>query len=137
MIQLNQTKLEEIAVFHKITLIVLFGSTASGESSKDSDIDLGILFETAPTNKKEERVLEDFIHLLRTNRLDIAVLNHASPLLLFQVATKGKLVYEKNKGNFLRFSITAYKKYWESNKFRKLKEVFLEKEIRRLCAGSP
>lgn len=132
MIHLNQSKLEEIAIFHKITLIVLFGSHVSGEVSNDSDIDLGILFDKLPSNAKEEKVLEDFIHLLQTNRLDIVVLNHASPLLLFQVATKGKPIYEKNKGNFLRFSITAYKKYWESTKFRKLKEVFLEKEIRRL-----
>ncbi|MFH1563275.1 MAG: nucleotidyltransferase domain-containing protein [Nitrospirota bacterium] len=135
MIHLNQIKLQEIAVFHKITLIILFGSNASGKFSKNSDIDLGILFDKPPTNVQEEKILEDFIHLLRTDRLDIVVLNYVSPLLLFQVAIKGKPIYEKEKGNFLRFSITAYKKYWESNKFRRLKEVFLEKEIRRLIVA--
>lgn len=135
MIHLNKTRLKEIAILHKITLIILFGSEASGRSSKDSDIDLGILFDKPPSNAREEKVLEDFIHLFRTDRLDIVVLNHASPLLLFQVATKGKPVYEKARGNFLRFSITVYKRYWENNKFRRLKEVFLEREIKRLIVA--
>lgn len=132
MLHLNKTRLKEIAYLHKITLIILFGSEVSGKSSKDSDLDLGILFDKPPSHVKEEKVLEDFIHLFRTDRLDLVVLNYASPLLLFQVATKGKSIYEKPKGNFLKFSLTAYKRYWENSKFRRLKEGFLEREIMRL-----
>ncbi|MFQ5456732.1 MAG: nucleotidyltransferase domain-containing protein [Nitrospirota bacterium] len=124
--------LQEIACLHRISLIILFGSKALGKDSKNSDIDLGILFDELPSDVEEEKVLDAFIHLFRTDRLDIVVLSYASPLLLFQVATKGKPIYENVFGSFFKFSIMAHKKYWESEKFRKLKKSFIDREIRKL-----
>ncbi|OGL41520.1 MAG: hypothetical protein A2043_09600 [Candidatus Schekmanbacteria bacterium GWA2_38_9] len=75
--------------------------------------------------------MTDLIKIFKNDSLDVAILNYASPLLLFEVAKKGKLIAERKKGDFLKFKIMAFKKYWETKKFRTLRKTFLNNTISR------
>jgi len=68
----------------------------------------------------------------RTERIDIAFLNEASPLLLYQVVKKGELMAYKSYPKMVEFQLRCLKKYWETSKFRKMKEQVLRDYIERM-----
>ena len=67
-------------------IIFLFGSILSDNFREDSDVDIGVYFESREYDK--DSVYDAVIDFFRTERVDIAFLNEASPLLLYQ---KGNL----------------------------------------------
>lgn len=120
-------KLELLAKKYGVSLVILFGSLARGTTNRNSDIDLALSLEKSISETKEWQLFTDFINLLRTDSLDLVILNYASPLLLFQVAKEGIPIFEKKEGSFTRFKIRAFKKYWETEKFRNMRRVYLDK----------
>ena len=119
--------LKKIALKYRMELIILYGSIAKGTQRRQSDIDIGIYLFKNPSEKLEMAILEDMVNLFKTDALDLAILNYASPLLNYKVVTEGRLLYEKKTGDFLRFKLKAIKDYWNTNKFRTAREEFLDK----------
>lgn len=111
-------------------IIFLFGSVLSNSFREDSDIDIGIYFESIRYDKNS--VCDTIIDFFRTERIDVAFLNEASPLLLYQVVKKGKLMAYKSYTKMVEFQLRCLKKYWETSKFRKMKERVLKDYIERM-----
>ena len=111
-------------------IIFLFGSVLSDNFREDSDIDIGIYFESREYDKNS--VYDAIIDFFRTERIDIAFLNEASPLLLYQVVKKGKPVAYRNYTMLVEFRLRCLKQYWETKKFRKMKEYLLKKSLERI-----
>ena len=117
---------ERLFPFYKesdLRLIVLFGSALTGASHKKSDIDLAFLFDRpvdilSLTNR--------VIRLLHTDKVDVIDLKHASPLLKYSVAEKGKLLYEKSPGMFFEFYSLAFKEYVDTRKLREARETAIK-----------
>jgi len=106
-----------------LRLILLFGSALTGAVHKKSDIDLAFLFDgsvdiLALTNR--------VIRLLHCDNLDVIDLKHASPLLKYSVAEKGKLLYEKSPGMFLEFYSLAFKEFVDTRKLREARETAIK-----------
>ena len=108
-------------------IIFLFGSIISDSFRDDSDVDIGIYFESRQYDKNG--VCDTVMDFFRTERMDIAFLNEASPLLLYQVIKKGKPMAYKNYTALVEFRLRSLKKYWETEKFRKIKEYLLRKSL--------
>ena len=108
-------------------IIFLFGSVLSDSFRADSDIDIGLYFESTRYDKNS--VCDTIIDFFRTERIDVAFLNEASPLLLYQVIKKGKPMAYKNYTALVEFRLRSLKKYWETEKFRKIKEYLLRKSL--------
>ena len=111
-------------------IIFLFGSVLSDNFREDSDIDIGIYFESREYDKNS--VYDAIIDFFRTERIDIAFLNEASPLLLYQVVKKGKPVAYRNYTMLVEFRLRCLKQYWETKKFRKTKEYVLKNYLERI-----
>jgi len=129
---ISKRSFRQLAKNYPIKLIVLFGSSVTGKVRKESDIDLGIYLEGSIGVKEETRLVEDLVHIFKRDDLDPVILNFTSPLLLFEVVKKGRLLFEKKEGDFLQFKLMAMKKYWEYSKFRKYRKRRiddLEKEL--------
>lgn len=112
-----------------LELLVLFGSAAKGRTRRGSDLDLGVWCDGAADL--------DAIYLalaprLGTDRLDLADLRRAGPLLAFEVARTGRLLYERRPGAFRQFQSLAARRYWDTEKVRRARrraiQVFLERE---------
>lgn len=112
-----------------LQLVLLFGSVASGKMYKQSDIDLGFLYDGSVdildlTNK--------VIRLLHNDRVDVIDLRYASPLLKFSAARQGKLLYERSPGLFNSFYSLAFRRYIDTRKIREAQgnaiEHFLEEK---------
>ena len=111
-------------------IIFLFGSVISDGFREDSDIDIGVYFESREYDKNS--VYDVIIDFFRTERIDVAFLNEAAPLLLYQVVKKGKLMAYKSYPKMVEFQLRCLKKYWETSKFRKMKEHVLKDYIERM-----
>ena len=98
-----------------LRLVLLFGSVASQNGNKHSDIDLGFLFD-------EHRDILDLtnrvITLLHTDNVDVVDLRRASPLLKASSVKQGMLLYERSPGLFHEFSSLAMRSFIDTKKLR-------------------
>ena len=112
-----------------LDLLVLFGSTVTGRRRAGSDLDIAARFD-GPTDL-------DALYLalagrLGSDRLDLIDLRRAGPLLAFEVARSGRLLFERRRGMFREFQSLASRRYCDTAKLRAAQQrairVFLERE---------
>ncbi len=117
------------AAVPELELLVLFGSAVKGRARSRSDIDLGVRC-GGPADL-------DALYLaiaprLGTDRLDLVDLRRADPLLAFEVARTGRLLFERQPGVFRRFQSLASRRYCDTAKLRHAQRraihAFLERE---------
>lgn len=99
---------------HRCELIVLFGSTARGESAS-ADLDIGVLCSDGPDLVD---LTNSFIEALGVQTVDLADLRRADPLLMMLVARDGVPLHEAEPGAFARFASLAVRRYADTRKFR-------------------
>lgn len=102
-----------------LSLIILFGSMASGAVHARSDMDLAFLYD------RKVDILEltnRASMLLGTDKVDVVDLRLATPLLKFAVASTGKIVYERSPGVFSDFFSLAFRRYVDTKKLRDAQE---------------
>jgi predicted nucleotidyltransferase len=112
-----------------LELLVLFGSLVKGRRTVRGDIDLGAQCD-GPADL-------DALYLaiaprLGTDRVDLIDLRRADPLLAFEVARTGRLLFERRPGAFRAFQSLASRRYGDTAKLRRAQRraihVFLERE---------
>lgn len=79
----------------------LFGSKASGKSGKLSDVDIAV-FLNENLNKEERvniqlKLLSEIIDLLKTDEIDLVVMNDISLLLRYNIIRYGKILKDNEK----------------------------------------
>lgn len=111
-----------------LRLVILFGSTISGEVHKKSDIDIAFLFDK-PVDILE--LTNTVMRLLHTNNVDVVDLRRASPLLKFSTVVKGKLLYEKGPGMFNEFSSLAFRMYVDTKKLRDAHKITIKNYLEK------
>lgn len=90
--------------YPEVQLFILFGSRARGEAKKDSDWDFGYI---AAQNFDHAVLYTNLTLLLQTDKIDLVNLSKVSGLLRFRAAQDGKLLYEKNAGEYEKFWLQA------------------------------
>lgn len=102
-----------------LSLIILFGSMASGAVHARSDVDIAFLYD------RKVDILEltnRASMLLGTDRVDVVDLRLAAPLLKFTAARTGKIFYERSPGVFSEFYSLAFRRYVDTKKLRDAQE---------------
>lgn len=124
------TKLNEF--FRKVDyveLAYLFGSRAKGKQGPLSDIDIGVyLSENLSKKERFEKRLEliaSLCTLLQTNKVDLVVMNDATPVLNFEIIEPNCLVFEKDHAIKLKVEPYIMSRYCD----RKYHEDFLNREF--------
>jgi len=112
---LTQTQQDELRKLGTV-LCYLHGSVATGKAGRESDVDIAVLFDRAPTDlvgttTAVVRALQGFVP---EREMDVAILNQATPLLMQTVAVHGKLLFERSIGDGLLFQIRAMHEYESS-----------------------
>lgn len=113
----DATDLDALAGEHGLRLIVLFGSQAQGTTRPDSDVDVAILPQH-PLAPEEHLTLWAELASLFEADIDLSVLLHAKPLLLWKVATTGIPLYERTSCTWAEFQSYASRHFWDTRKFR-------------------
>lgn len=132
----KETLISRLAEFFNsqeyVELAYLFGSTAEDHSGPLSDIDLGVYLSGNLTKRKRiEKSLEltaELATLLKTDKIDLVVMNDAFPVINFEIIKPNIPVFVKDEG----FKIDAEKEIMSRYLDRKyhenlLNRVFLER----------
>jgi predicted nucleotidyltransferase len=94
-----------------LKLMILFGSRARGDHDEASDWDIAVLYDEEQREEYEKggwdwlrgwSVLQDELEL-PDDRLDVVDLGKSSNILAHAIARDGKLIYEREPGEFEQF----------------------------------
>lgn len=134
MYQANHERLVETARQYDLNLIVVFGSQVRGQERPGSDIDVAVRMTCRDWGDAEQELMligELAEAIQGDGDIDVVFLNGASPLLLFEVASSGKALYQKEPTTFMQFQSYAARRYDDSRKFFPLQDSFIEEHIER------
>jgi uncharacterized protein YutE (UPF0331/DUF86 family)/predicted nucleotidyltransferase len=109
-----------------------FGSTVRWLRGPDSDLDLAVWM--APANIAPQALIRLEVALrplFPGEHLDLVLLNRASPLLRFQVALHGAVLFEAAPGVFRAFQVLASKQHADVAHLRRLDRMCVERFLRR------
>jgi predicted nucleotidyltransferase len=133
---LDREALREVALAHGLDLVVLFGSTARGQRCARSDLDIAVRFapprHSRPTPEEEADVEGALLQLFPSPcDLDLVLLNGAAPLLQWNVARHGILLFAASADTWTTYRIRASRIYEDTAKFRRRQwEVLLQRLAR-------
>lgn len=140
-------ELRQLAARYGLRLVVLFGSRARGERRPDSDFDIAVQMEepfsrrSSPLTETEAQALRglhaDLQHLLRTGRVDLVLLDRASPLLAHRVARDGIPLFEAAPGVFARFCVRAAQRYDDLRPVLQAERVYLSHAFGTVPSPAP
>ncbi|MBE3519200.1 MAG: nucleotidyltransferase domain-containing protein [Firmicutes bacterium] len=143
---LNSPAFADLCKQHGVSLAVLFGSQATGQATEASDVDLAVLMkhkgrpdDLLSLAGERMEILRELIRHIESADVDLVILNHADPLLKFQVARTGKPVYQETPGLFSSFCSLAVRQHGDSMVFYRAMERYLRQaaERRKHDGGRP
>lgn len=130
----TRARISAIAEKYHLSLVVLFGSQATGKTHRQSDVDIAYFAQEPLSLGEESKLVIDLMRAFRTDAVDLVSLQNASPLLRYQIAHSGKVVYERMPGLFASFFIHALRQYEEAKPLFQLRSEYLDKRIAKINA---
>jgi predicted nucleotidyltransferase len=108
--------LQDLVKKYKIRLMVQFGSTVNGFIHQESDIDIAYLNREILDLTEEGQLVLDLADVFKfpLDKIDLVRIKFASPLLLKEIFTQGKLLYQENNTLFDQFRIYSGRLFEES-----------------------
>jgi len=123
-----------------LKLLILFGSRAKGTYDEQSDWDFAVLYDENLRKSYEKggwdwlriwAILEDIFDLPE-GKVDCVILNECSNILAHSIARDGKLLYEKEQGEFSQFKQQALMSKEELKAFREEQRTKVREGLARL-----
>lgn len=122
-----------------LKMLVLFGSRATGRVHADSDWDFAALYNeeirniliTNPFSWFEVSTIISQFFKLPDDKVDVVELNNCSPIIAHFIADDGKLLYEKEPGEFAEFRKIALKSNVEMSEIRNTLRKKIEMGLQR------
>jgi predicted nucleotidyltransferase len=101
-----------------IEMLILFGSRATGADRRSSDVDLAVQAAKG-ANLSKLQLIFDLGEIFHPDPVDLVLLTpFTSPVLLYEIFFKGKLLYEESKGLFEEGRLRAWKLYLDTARLR-------------------
>jgi predicted nucleotidyltransferase len=118
-----------------VILAYLFGSTVRGETNCLSDIDIAVLFDNTLTKKEafdlQLRLIVDLGDLLKTNNVDLIVLNDSPLLLTFNIIRDG-IILKSDERERVHFETRIMSRYYDEQYYIKR---HMKRTIERMAKG--
>ena len=107
----------------EIIAAYLFGSYATPRESPLSDLDIAVLLDSRfPSSSYLDKQIELLTYLsqiMGTDRVDVAILNRASPLLAHRILRDGRLLFSKDESQRIYFQTRAIDLYLDTEPARR------------------
>lgn len=101
----------QAAACPELKLAVLFGSHARGAARSNSDVDLGLLLD--PYSADLRFRVEAGLGRAAGRPVDVVLLDDAPPLLRFEIARDGKLLFQREDHLWTDFKAKAMVDWWD------------------------
>jgi len=105
----------------EVLLGYMFGSFVEGRLTNESDVDIALLFEKEPDLPTLVSIMNGITDIT-DRKVDIVVLNYASPIIRMQVLKRGRLLKKTNDKIYNDFFLRAVKEYDDIKIVRKAQE---------------
>ena len=120
----------------EIVALYCFGSYAHGRVGPLSDVDLAVLLDqNIPPGRyfnKRLRLHSLIARIIKTDEVDLVILNSAPLLLVHRVLKGGRLLYEREPAKRIAFEVKAIREYLD---FVPVLERCQEATLNRILAG--
>ena len=97
--------------FPEVELAVTFGSTARGQATRGSDVDIGVQLKDKPLEVLSR--MEVLLGRAVGREVDVVSLDESPPLLRFEIARDGKLLVERRPHAWADFRARAMVDWWD------------------------
>lgn len=102
----------------------IFGSRAKGEEGKISDIDIAILVdkESIPQDSfygYKAKIITELIGILKTDKVDLVILNESPLYLCFRVIRDGLVLYSSDEIRRIQFEAKIMSRYFDQQYYYK------------------
>jgi uncharacterized protein len=115
----------------EVTSAYVFGSVARGTAGRLSDLDLAVLVSDDVADRLLLRLdlIAEITALLSTERLDLVILNDASPLLAHRAFTRGVPLFVRDTQRDRDFRDRATHRYLDTGPLRELQARALTRRL--------
>ncbi len=124
----------------RIVLAFLFGSYALGKATSLSDVDIALLLSS-------ETPRDDYLHcqlqysnlvskMLHDNRVDVVILNVASPLLAHE-AIKGRVLFERSQEARVKYVVDVQRRFLDLKSFYAIDFAYMHRRLEEGTFGKP
>ncbi len=124
-------KLEEIRRKYNLKLILLHGSQATQRTHPLSDIDIAILKSSPEEEIDTLALIGELSEVFSSDKIDLAELDKADPLLLFSVVSKAKVLAGKER-DFMALRLKAFRLYQDFKPYLRKREELIKKLLKEL-----
>lgn len=124
--ELTKQQLSRIAKKYKINTFYVFGSRATGKTTKLSDYDFAVLFDDKVLEEQygdyQIKIISELLRLVKSDHIDLVILNNKKmPLLLkYNVIKEGKILFEKNKSKRVYLEVNILSRWLDWQYFEKM-----------------
>jgi uncharacterized protein len=119
----------------ELKLAVLFGSRARGDARSGSDADLGILLD--PYSAALRFQVEAELGRAAGVPVDIILLDGAPPLLRFEIAREGVLLFQREDHLWTNFKAKAMVDWWDWAPIHRMIAAGVIRRLRERVADGP
>ena len=96
----------------------LFGGLSKGEPKPLSDVDIAVyLSENADCIQAKSEIIENLVDILRTDEIDVIILNQSSLSLSMNVLKNNRVLVDKKPFRRHTYQSLIFRKYFDFNKF--------------------
>lgn len=140
----SQTLIEGIKTLlsprEEILLAYLFGSFSRGVSTPLSDIDIAVLIHGDISEEKypygyRSELLTYLMKGLRTNRIDLVILNDAPPFLKFQVVRHGQIIISMSEDKRIDFQVKTISRYNDVKRLMSIQQRYITERLKNGTYG--
>lgn len=129
---MDRQKIEDFCKENSIELLVLFGSHADGRVHTASDVDLAVKMKLGVAFSKLG-LIYGFSGLFEGKDIDLVVLTiDTGPVLLNEIFSRGRPLYEGRAGAFEEEKLRAWKLYLDTEKLRTMQREYLKRFAEKL-----
>jgi predicted nucleotidyltransferase len=112
-----------------ISAAYIFGSYATGKTTGLSDLDIAILLREKVCFEEKLDLIGDLCDALNTDDFDLVILNEAPPYIQYEVFSKGKIIYDKDRELRCAFQATSFQRYFDIKPLYDEYNYYLKKRI--------
>lgn len=131
----QKQNISELARKHGLSLVVLFGSQATGKTHPKSDVDIGVAKRRSSVEGAEVPIIEiesELVVILKRDDVEVVNIYNVSPTLMRSVVEEGKALYESSPDEFSEWKLYAIRVWMETNWLRERARAHLKEWAKQL-----